>query len=468
MYSEKYGITVHHKEEHMAKPLIVNGIHDYTTPDEYVAPQEKPVQEHLKWFMDQKLGLMMHWAPGCQLGTYESWPLSDGDGTWSQEDFTWADIETCKQQYWNANKTFNPVKFNPANLADLAAECGFKYLLFTSKHHDGFCMFDTKTTDYKITAPDCPFHTNKNADVVGALFREFRKKGLGISLYFSKPDWHSPFYWNPQFGTAPTRNVNYNIEAHPDLWEKYVHFTHEQLRELLNNYGKIDLLWLDGGWVRPDNQHQDIHLEEIIGEIRSTSQPHLIVCNRTCGGKFENVITPEKTVPEAPIAVPWETCTTVGDKFSFHYTDNFKSGHQLVLLLLDVVSKGGNLALNVAPQPDGLLPAPAIRSLRDLGSWLKIFGEGIYGTRICDPCFDGQMFFTKKNDTVYMFYAYKNQPELPPKISFHMELPVKEITSIRTGVSVQFRQQDNTVTLFTGSIPLGSAFYAEGFRIKLK
>ena len=116
----------------MAKTSVVNGIHNYTAPDEYIKPIEKPVQEHLEWFMDQKLGLMMHWAPGCQLGTYESWPLSDGDGSWSQEDFTWADIETCKQQYRDANKTFNPIKFNPFDWAELAFQCGFKYLLFTS------------------------------------------------------------------------------------------------------------------------------------------------------------------------------------------------------------------------------------------------------------------------------------------------------------------------------------------------
>ena len=451
----------------MAKTSVVNGIHNYTAPDEYIKPIEKPVQEHLEWFMDQKLGLMMHWAPGCQLGTYESWPLSDGDGSWSQEDFTWADIETCKQQYRDANKTFNPIKFNPSDWAELAFQCGFKYLLFTSKHHDGFCMFDTKTTEYKITSSDCPFHINKNANIVEALFREFRKKGLGISLYFSKPDWHSPFYWAPQFGPAPTRNVNYDIKTHPDLWEQYVSFTHEQLRELLNNYGKIDVLWLDGGWVRPDNLHQDIQLEKIVGEIRSTSQPHLIVCDRTCGGKFENVITPEKTVPKSPIDVPWETCTTVGDKFSFHYTDNFKSGHQLVLLLLDVVSKGGNLALNVAPQPDGLLPAPAIRSLQDLGLWLKIFGEGIYGTRSCAPFFEGQLFFTKKGNTIYLFYAYKDTPYLPSQISFSCEFPIKEITNIRAHIPVHFRQQGNAVTLFTNSIPLGGAFYAEGFRLVL-
>ena len=121
--------------------------------------------------------------------------------------------------------------------------------------------------------------------------------------------------------------------------------------------------------MRPDNLGQDIRLGEIVEEIRSSSQPHLIVSDRTCGGEYENFITPEKTVPETALSVPWETCTTVGKKFSFHYTDTFKSGHQLVLLLLDVVSKGGNLALNIAPQPDGELPAPAVRSLRDMGAW---------------------------------------------------------------------------------------------------
>ena len=211
----------------MAKTLVVNGIHNYTAPEEYIPPKSAAVREHLEWFMDQKLGLMMHWAPGCQLGTYESWPLSDGDGTWSQEDMTWADIETCKQQYWDANRTFNPIKFDPVRWAALAADCGFKYLLFTTKHHDGFCMYDTDTTDYKITAESCPFHTHKDADIVGALFREFRRQGLGISVYFSKPDWHSEYYWAPQFGTAPDRNVNYDVSEHPDLWEKYVQFAHQ-------------------------------------------------------------------------------------------------------------------------------------------------------------------------------------------------------------------------------------------------
>lgn len=449
----------------MKKEIVANGIHNYTAPEDYVAPASPAVREHLEWFMGLKLGFMMHWAPGCQLGTYESWPLSDGDADWSQEDFTWADAETCKRQYREANRTFHPVKFDPAGWARLARECGFKYLLFTTKHHDGFCMFDTHTTDYKITAPDCPFHTHPDADVVGALYREFRRQGLAISTYFSKPDWNSPFYWAPQFGPAPTRNVNYNIAEHPDLWEQYVQFTHAQLRELGTRYGPIDVLWLDGGWVRPDNLGQDIRLGEIVEELRAGPQPQMIVCDRTCGGAYENFITPEKTVPDTPLTVPWETCTTVGEKFSFHYTDHFKSGRELVHLLLDVVSKGGNLALNLAPQPDGALPAPAVRSLRDLGAWLALFGEGIYGTRICAPYFGERLFYTRKEKEIFVFYAYEDRPVLPPFLLLPLDLPNARAVSLRTGQTLPCRATADGLRLDLQDLPTGGAFYAEGFRL---
>lgn len=451
----------------MTKTQIVNGIHNYTDPVDYIAPKNPQVLQHLEWFMDQKLGFMMHWAPGCQLGTYESWPLSDGDGSWSQKDFTWADIPTCKQQYVDSNRTFHPVKFRPDKWAALAKDCGFKYLLFTTKHHDGFCMYDTKTTDYKITGKDCPFHTHPYADITGSLFQEFRKAGLGISAYFSKPDWHSQYYWAAQFGTAPDRNVNYSPEEYPHLWAKYVDFTHEQMREICTQYGKIDVLWLDGGWVRPDNKGQDIQLEKIIEEIRRTTQPHLIVSDRTCGGNYENFITPEKTIPESALSVPWETCITLGEKFSFHYTDHFKSGRELVHILLDVVSKGGNLALNLAPQPDGELPLPAIHSLHELGSWLSIFKEGIYGTRICPPFFTENLYFTKKDRRVFVFYRYDKNCCLPKEIRFPLDVGVEKVTGMRTHTNVKFRQSSGNITLFPESLSLEGAFYAEGFCLEL-
>ena len=447
----------------MKKEMIQDGVHSYTEEERYVPPKEKAVQEHLDWFMGLKLGLMMHWAPGCQLGTLESWPLSDGDGSWSQADVDWTDIETFKQQYIDANKTFNPVRFRPDRWAELAEECGFKYLLFTTKHHDGFCMFDTQTTDYKITDPSCPFHTSPWADITRSLYDEFRKRGMAISVYFSKPDWHSDDYWHRAFGTAPTRNVNYSIEEHPEMWERFVSYTHRQIEELGTRYGKIDCLWLDGGWVNPDNQGQDIRLGEIVNKLRSGPQPHLIVCDRTVGGEFENIVTPEKEIPERPMNIPWETCTTVGDRFSFHYTDNFKTGRQLVHLLLNVVSRGGNLALNVAPQPDGALPARAVASLRDLGRWMRIHGEGIYNTTIAEPYFIRNIRYTAKGDTRYIFYLYEDCAALPLKLHLQFSGKAHKIRLMRTGQEVPFEEKGGELLLDTSAIDRNTAFYADCF-----
>ena len=447
----------------MKKEMIQDGVHSYTEEECYVPPKEKAVQEHLDWFMGLKLGLMMHWAPGCQLGTLESWPLSDGDGSWSQADVDWTDIETFKQQYIDANRTFNPVRFRPDRWAELAEECGFKYLLFTTKHHDGFCMFDTQTTDYKITDPSCPFHTSPWADITRSLYDEFRKRGMAISVYFSKPDWHSDDYWHRAFGTAPTRNVNYSIEEHPEMWERFVSYTHRQIEELGTRYGKIDCLWLDGGWVNPDNQGQDIRLGEIVNKLRSGPQPHLIVCDRTVGGEFENIVTPEKEIPERPMNIPWETCTTVGDRFSFHYTDNFKTGRQLVHLLLNVVSRGGNLALNVAPQPDGALPAGAVASLRDLGRWMRIHGEGIYNTTIAEPYFIRNICYTAKGDTRYIFYLYEDCASLPLKLHLQFSGKAHKIRLMRTGQEVPFEEKGGELLLDTSAIDRNTAFYADCF-----
>lgn len=443
--------------------IVENGIHTYTQADNYIAPVNPRVQEHVKWFMGLKLGFMMHWAPGCQLGTYESWPLSDGDGAWSQSDVDWTDTETFKEQYINANRTFNPVKFRPDKWAELARDCGFKYLLFTTKHHDGFCMFDTDTTSYKITDPSCPFHTSPYADITRSLYEEFRKRDMAISVYFSKPDWHSDDYWHKDFGTAPTRNVNYSIQEHPELWESFVSYTHRQIEELGTKYGKIDCLWLDGGWVNKDNLGQDIRLGEIVEKLRSGPQPHLIVCDRTVGGAYENIVTPEKTVPDKPLFIPWETCTTIGNKFSFHYTDHFKSSRELVHLLLDVVSKGGNLALNLAPQPDGELPAGGVAALRGLGNWMKIHGEAIYETFITAPYFESNIRYTAKGQVRYAFYLYEDCARLPLKVTLTAPEEVTRVTLLRTGQAVPFTRRGDKLILDTTDINRNQAFYADCF-----
>jgi alpha-L-fucosidase len=452
---------------------ITDAMHKTSEEDQYVPPVESVVQQHLEWFRDLKLGFMMHWSPACQLGLIESWPLCDEMQSWSQVRLDWADIEKCKEHYWTANTTFNPVKFRPDRWAKLAKNCGFKYVLFTTKHHDGFCMFDTKTTDYRITAPDCPFSHNPQADITKEIFNAFRHEGLGVSAYFSKPDWHSQYFWRDEFGKPKTTNTNYKIHENPELWNRFVKYTHEQLREITSNYGKIDVLWLDGGWVRPGPLGQDLHLENIIPEIRGTKQPHLIVCDRTVGGLYENVLTPEQTIPDHPIHVPWETCLTLGRYWSFHYTDQYKSTRQVIHILIEVVAKGGNLALNLTPQPDGELPEGAMEIIRSLGRWLEVNGEGIYGSRIVENDhivdrfdYDGTTWYTQGKNCIYAFRLYQGLAVLPARFRFTAKRKIAGVRLLRGGCDIPFTQEGDFVEIYPSNIiGMDNAEYADCFRM---
>ncbi|GAF08490.1 alpha-L-fucosidase [Paenibacillus pini JCM 16418] len=357
----------HRLEEQV--PVVEQGVHNYSSEEKWVRPEEPLLLERLEWFKDQKLGLMMHWGPYSQLGIVESWALSDEDVEWSRNEIDWdIDAEELKRQYFNLNKTFNPLRFQPEVWADLAADNGFKYLNFTTKHHDGFCMWDTHTTDYRITGPDCPFHTHKYADITKQLFDAFRAKGLAISAYFSKADWHTPYYWAPEMkeGTFTSRGPTYDPKEKPELWEQFVQFTHEQIMELMTDYGRIDMLWLDAGWVN-DYRDQNVRLGEVVERAREI-QPWLLSADRTVGGPYENLITPEQTLPEGPLHVPWESCITMGSAFSFRYEDNYKSVRELIHLLVEIVARGGNLALNVGPQPDGRISKTAISRIQGMGA----------------------------------------------------------------------------------------------------
>lgn len=452
---------VENKEE-----VVQQGVHNYSAVDTYVKPTDPAVLEKLEWFQDQKLALMIHWGIYCQLGMVASWALSDKDADWSRHQVNWTDDgEKFKEQYYALNKSFNPIRFQPEEWAQTAKDCGFKYLILTTKHHDGFCLWDTRYSDYKVTAPDCPYHVSEHADLVKSMFDAFREKGLGIGAYFSKADWHTPYYRTPELPdpNPSDRGPMYSPAAEPERWENFVQYTKNQVLELCEGYGSIDILWFDAGWVCASNG-QDIRLGEIVDEARKI-QPGILSVDRTVGGPYENYVTPEMCVPEEPLGVPWESCLTLGADFTYEYADRYKSPRELVNALVGIVAKGGNLALNVSPQPDGRIPVDAMDSLRGLGEWLKVYGEAIYGTRVCAPYQSGNISFTRKGDAVYAIRLFPvAQESVDSKLFIPYAGKVSKVTMLDSGEDVSFVPGESGITVTVpagrrgGSAPIALVF----------
>jgi len=389
--------------------------------DGYVEPTDTAVLHKLARWQDLKFGLFMHWGPYSEWGVVESWSICPEDEGWTQRKGPYsADYNTYKKAYENLQTTFNPTHFDPDKWVKAAKDAGMKYVVFTTKHHDGFSMFDTKQTDYKVTSSKTPFSANPKSNVALEIFNAFRKEGFMTGAYFSKPDWHSPDYWWPYF-PPKDRNVNYDPAKYPERWQHFKDFTYNQISELMTGYGKMDILWLDGGWVRPlktvdrsvewqqgIKYDQDIDMPKIAAMARA-KQPGLIVVDRTVSGEYENYTTPEQQVPAAPLSHPWETCMTMGNSWSYVPDDHYKSAQQIVQLLIKIVSRGGNFLMNIGPGPDGDWDPEAYKRLADIGKWMKVNGEGIYASKTVAPYSAGDIFFTRSADgkTEYAFLLSK-------------------------------------------------------------
>ncbi|WP_291595896.1 alpha-L-fucosidase [Bacteroides sp.] len=414
----------------------------------YEWPTDSLVLEKLDRWQDMKFGVIFHWGLYAVPGIVESWALCSEDVDWISR-YGHDNYQEFKNWYWNGlSQQFNPVHFNPTQWADIMKQAGMKYMVFTTKHHDGFCMFDSKYTNFSIAQG--PFKGNPKADVTRYVFEAFRKAGFMTGAYFSKPDWHNQDYWWDYFAT-PNRNVNYKIERHPEKWENFKTFAYNQIEELMSGYGPIDILWLDGGWVSIRN-NQDIDMPRIANMARK-KQPGILVVDRTISGRYENYQTPERSIPEIQLPFPWESCITLTSDWGWVKNAKYKTSNQVISMLMEVVAKGGSLLLGVGPTAEGIIEQPAIERLAEVGRWLQKNGEAIYNTRITSNYHSNNVWFTanKNGKTLYALYALPEGEKIPASIEWQGNIPTKNsrIKLLVSGRKVKWTIKDNDRVILT-------------------
>jgi alpha-L-fucosidase len=422
----------------------------YAASQQWVMPTDPLVIEKLQRWQDQKLGLLITWGTYSQWGIVESWSLITTRHPWNKRPAKYAqmDDKTYLQTYENLITTFNPVKFDADKWAAAFKDAGIKYVLPMAKHHDGFCMWDTPTTDYKITDPRCPFHADPRADTVKQITAACHKQGLSTGIYFSKADWHSPFYWLPELGPGNGQGPNYKPASQPEKWQQFQEFTWKQIAELMTHYGPQDLLWLDGGAVRPPNAAIDM---DGMAAMARKLQPGLIMVDRTVRGPNENIITPENEIPDHYLPYPWETCMTLGNSWSYVPNDKYKSAGTMIRNISRVVARGGNYLIGIGADPNGELDPIVYERFKEIGAWLKLNGEAIYGTRPIKPYEQGELAFTTKADgTVYVIILPKTDNTKPPAtVTIPAELTAKAgtITLLGYGELAPATTQDGIATI---------------------
>lgn len=395
-------------------------------------PSESNLQAR-KEFSDSKFGVFIHW------GIYSMF----GQGEWYM---TNAGID-C-HEYAKAASGFYPIRFDAKEWVSAIKDAGAKYICFTTRHHDGFSMFDTKYSDYNIVDA-IPF----KRDVVKELAEECKKQGIKLHLYYSHLDWTREDYY-PYGRTG--RNTGRTKHGN---WNDYFNFMNNQLTELLTNYGPIGAIWFDGMWDQPDDF--DWRLDEQYSLIHKL-QPACMIGNnhhkkpidgedfqmfeRDLPGENKAGLSSESEIGQLPL----ETCQTMNGMWGYKIQDqNYKSVSKLIRLLVRASGKGANLLMNVGPQPNGEIPAVALERFKGMGEWLSKYGETVYGTTRGNVVSAEWGTTTRKGNTLYVHVLTDDVPKF---VTLPMTEKVVSAVNMNTGTKVSYEKIKEGIVLHTGNL----------------
>lgn len=405
---------------------------------------ESAASDRTRWYREAKFGMFIHWGPYSQASVEASWPIMRPKSGGITE-----------AAYRALPQTFNPEKFDPQAFVELARSAGQEYMVFTTKHHDGFCMFDTEYTDYKIT------RTPYGKDIVAALVKACGDDSMPLGFYYSPPDMHHPGFRD----TSKLASENWNGEPLRPQWSNYLEYMQLQLTELLTRYGPAALIWFDG--LNDQKKYDGERVVRMIHEL----QPATLVNDRIgVDGDYE---TPEQFIPTAiptrgivltgvdpavsnrlKNTVPrpedfrlWETCMTINDTWAYNKNDhNYKSEQTLIRGLVEVASRGGNFLLNVGPQPDGEIQPEFRQRLRAIGDWLTLNGDAIYGTTYGPIQGVPGLRTTAKGKSIYVHVF--DWPASTCEIS-GIDAKVMSVRLLANGKPLTFRQTEGKLTIDT-------------------
>jgi alpha-L-fucosidase len=387
------------------------------------------------WFAAARFGVFVHWGHSSRQGWELSWPLAGGLRVFP------ACQDVPAAAYHAGATAFCPQPNAAADWLARARRAGARYAVLTTKHHDGFALWPTRAADWSIA------RTPYRGDLVREFVDACREAGLRVGLYFSLSDWHHPDY--PAF-TDGDRPYAFGAKPRPtpEQWARYRTVLVAQLTELLTDYGRIDLLWFDGGWERRIDEWDSDGLE---AHIRSL-QPDVLVNDRLPGrGDFD---TPEQFVPHELPPRPWETCLTMNDSWGWNPSDdNYKSARELVHTLSEVAARGGNLLLNVSPTGDGTLPPVQCERLAAIEDWMSAYGESILDTT---PGLAPWQFYgptTRRGTRVYLHLLSRPYESVTVR-----GVPIKRVATVRelrTGTALPFRTRCSVADQLLNPDPSG-------------